>query len=119
MLAPGHLKAKKPEQIKWLPMFLAHWRSLNGPSLREAYASFCQEWQLTYSDQPAIADACPSYDAVRRAMVKLPRRERANGRVSGSAKLAYETYVTRDWSQMPVNGVWIADGKSLDMKVAH
>ncbi|MFB5079617.1 DNA-binding protein, partial [Raoultella sp. C349492] len=39
MLAPGHLKAKKPEQIKWLPMFLAHWRSLNGPSLREAYAS--------------------------------------------------------------------------------
>jgi putative transposase len=30
MLAPGHLKAKKPEQIKWLPDFLAHWRSRKG-----------------------------------------------------------------------------------------
>jgi signal recognition particle subunit SEC65 len=29
MLAPGHLKAKKPEQIKWLLTF-AHWRSRKG-----------------------------------------------------------------------------------------
>lgn len=62
---------------------------------------------------------CPSYDAVRRAMEKLPKRERARGRISGSAALAYEVYQKRDWSQMPVNGCWIADGKSLDMKVAH
>lgn len=119
LLAPGHLKAKKPEQIKWLPTFLAHWRSLNGPSLIAAYRNFSDEWSERYNDQPAMAAACPSFDAVRRVMDKLPKREKARGRVSGSAALAYETYQKRDWSQMPVNGCWIADGKSLDMKVAH
>ena len=119
MLAPGYLKAEKPEQISWLPQFLAHWRNLNGPSLSAAYRDFCEEWSVTYADQPGMLSACPSYDAIRRAMAKLPKRERAGGRVSGSAKLAYETYQKRDWSQMPVNGCWIADGKSLDMKVAH
>lgn len=119
LLAPGYLKAKKPEQISWLPQFLAHWRNLNGPSLSAAYRDFCEEWSVTYADQPGMLSACPSYDAIRRAMAKLPKRERAGGRVSGSAKLAYETYQKRDWSQMPVNGCWIADGKSLDMKVAH
>ncbi|EQB0737461.1 Mu transposase C-terminal domain-containing protein [Klebsiella oxytoca] len=119
MLAPGHLKAKKPEQIKWLPDFLAHWRSRKGPCLTEAYRDFKDEWTALYADQPAMIAACPSYDAVRRAMEKLPRREKARGRVSGSAALAYECFQKRDWSQMPVNGCWIADGKSLEMKVAH
>ncbi|HHQ5845696.1 TPA: Mu transposase C-terminal domain-containing protein [Enterobacter hormaechei subsp. hoffmannii] len=119
MLAPGHLKAKKPEQITWLPAFLAHWRNRKGPSLREAYRDFQEEWSVIYADQPAMAVACPSYDAVRRAMEKLPRREKARGRVSGSAALAYECFQKRDWSLMPVNGCWIADGKSLEMKVAH
>ncbi|HBY1559574.1 TPA: transposase [Klebsiella pneumoniae] len=119
MLAPGHLKAKKPEQISWLPDFLAHWRSLNGPSIREAYRGFCKQWQVVYAGQPEKLDACPSYDAVRRAMVKLPRREKALGRVSGSAKLAYETYQKRDWSTMPVNGCWVSDGKSLDLVARH
>ncbi|HEE6779390.1 TPA: transposase, partial [Klebsiella pneumoniae] len=117
--APGHLKAKKPEQIKWLPDFLAHWRSRKGPCLTEAYRDFKAEWKALYADQPAMIAACPSYDAVRRAMEKLPRREKARGRVSGSAALAYECFQKRDWSQMPVNGCWIADGKSLEMKVAH
>ncbi|MGQ6549747.1 Mu transposase C-terminal domain-containing protein [Serratia sp. IR-2025] len=119
LLAPGHLKAKRPEQIKWLPDFLAHWRDPRGPSLTEAYNRFCTEWGHTYHDQPAMLGVCPSYDAVRRAMDKLPRREKARGRVTGSAALAYEVYQKRDWSQMPVNGCWIADGKSLNMKVAH
>ena len=119
MLSPGHLKAKKPEQIAWLPDFLSHWRSRKGPSLREAYRDFQATWLASYADQPAMLNACPSYDAVRRAMDKLPRREKARGRVSGSAALAYETYQKRDWSLMPVNGCWITDGKSLDMKVAH
>ena len=119
MLAPGHLKAKKPEQIKWLPDFLAHWRSRKGPCLTEAYRDFKAEWTAIYAGQPAMIGACPSYDAVRRAMEKLPLREKARGRVSGSAALAYECFQKRDWSQMPVNGCWIADGKSLEMKVAH
>lgn len=119
LLAPGHLKAKKPEQIKWLPDFLAHWRSRKGPCLREAYRAFKVKWEETWAGQPAVAAICPSYDAVRRAMDKLPRREKARGRVSGSAMLACEVYQKRDWSRMPVNGCWITDGKSLDMKVAH
>ncbi len=119
LLAPGHLKAKRPEQIKWLPDFLAHWRDPRGPSLTEAYSRFCVEWEQTYHDQPAMLDVCPSYDAVRRAMNKLPRREKARGRVTGSAALAFEVYQKRDWSRMPLNGCWIADGKSLNMKVAH
>lgn len=119
MLAPGHLKAKKPEQITWLPGFLAHWRNRKGPNLREAYRDFQAEWAVVYAGQPAMVAACPSYDAVRRAMEKLPRREKARGRVSGSAALAYECFQKRDWSMMPVNGCWIADGKSLEMKVAH
>ncbi|HIF5901779.1 TPA: DNA-binding protein, partial [Raoultella ornithinolytica] len=119
MLAPGHLKAKKPEQIKWLPDFLSHWRNLNGPSMSEAYRSFRKDWKAVYSEQPEMLDLCPSYDAVRRAMAKLPRREKAFGRVSGSAKLAYEVYQKRDWSTMPVNGCWVSDGKSLDLVARH
>ncbi|ANZ86656.1 MULTISPECIES: Mu transposase C-terminal domain-containing protein [Enterobacteriaceae] len=119
LLAPGQLKARTPEKIQWLPDFLAHWRSRKGPTLRDAYSDFKAEWENTYADQPAIAAACPSYDAVRRAMAKLPKRERVRGRVSGSAALAYECFQKRDWSLMPVNGCWIADGKSLEMKVAH
>ncbi|MTH47503.1 Mu transposase C-terminal domain-containing protein [Intestinirhabdus alba] len=119
MLAPGHHKSRAPEQIGWLPRFLAHWRNLNGPSLQAAYNSFRDEWEADYADQPAMQAACPSYHAVRRAMEKLPRRERARGRVSASAARALETYVKRDWSMMPVNGCWVSDGKSLNMKVAH
>lgn len=87
LLAPGHLKARKPEQIKWLPDFLAHWRKLSGPSLVDAWRSFKSEWQAIYAEQPAMLAVCPSYDAVRRAMEKLPKRERARGRISGSAAL--------------------------------
>ncbi|WP_347253852.1 DNA-binding protein [Leminorella grimontii] len=119
LLAPGHHKQTKPEQIKWLPQFLAHWRNLNGPTIASAYESFCDEWAELYADQPAMLAVCPSYDAVRRAMKKLPRREKARGRLTGSAARALETYVKRDWSTMPVNGCWISDGKSLNMKVAH
>ncbi|TQS89520.1 transposase [Limnobaculum zhutongyuii] len=119
LLAPGHRKPVKPEHIGWFPLFLAHWRNLNGPSITAAYSSFCDEWAEIYADQPAMIEACPSYMSVRRAMNKLPRREKARGRLTGSAAKALETYKKRDWSTMPVNGCWIADGKSLNMKVAH
>ncbi|WP_436882573.1 Mu transposase C-terminal domain-containing protein [Enterobacter asburiae] len=119
LLAPGHLKAKVPEQIGWLVDFLPHWRSLNGPTLQAAYRSFEAEWHTRYAGQPAMLAAIPSYHTVNRAMKKFPRRELARGRVSGSAARALEVYQKRDWSQMPVNGCWISDGKSLNMKVAH
>lgn len=119
MLAPGHHKARAPEQIAWFTRFLAHWRNLNGPSIQAAYREFAEEWAEDFADQPAMLTACPSYHAVLRAMDKLPRREKARGRVTGSAARALETYVKRDWSTMPVNGCWVSDGKSLNMKVAH
>lgn len=119
LLAPGHLKAKRPEQLAWLPMFMAHYRNLNGPSVAEAYQDFCADWHMQYADQPAMRDACPSIYAVHRALNKMPRIVRQRGRVTGSAMTALQTYVKRDWSVMPVNGVWIGDGHSMKMKVQH
>lgn len=119
LLAPGHHKETRPEQVSWLPMFLSHHRNVNGPTLMAAYRTFTDEWQEYYADQPTMLSVMPSYYAVRRIMDKLPKRERARGRVTGSAAIALETYQKRDWSQMPVNGCWISDGKSMNMKVAH
>ncbi|MGK5712931.1 Mu transposase C-terminal domain-containing protein, partial [Proteus mirabilis] len=99
LLAPGHHKETRPEQVSWLPMFLSHHRNVNGPSLMAAYRTFTEEWQEHYADQPTMLDVMPSYYAVRRVMDKLPKRERARGRVTGSAARALETYQKRDWSQ--------------------
>ncbi|ECC9576494.1 DDE-type integrase/transposase/recombinase [Salmonella enterica subsp. houtenae] len=119
MLAPRHHKETQPEDISWLLMFLVHWRDPNGPSMAYCYRKFAKEWDAIYHDQPAMLAAKPSYDVVRRVMNKLPKRERMRGRVSGAGARALETYSRRDWSLMPVNGCWICDGKSLNMKVRH
>ncbi len=119
LLAPGHHKERKPEQVAWLPAFLVHWRNPLGFSLKECYRRFSADWYERFSDQPAMLEALPSYDAIRRVMDKMPKRERLRGRVTGSAATALEPYRKRDWSQIPVNGCWIADGKSMNMKVAH
>ncbi|WP_411753104.1 DNA-binding protein [Serratia sp. (in: enterobacteria)] len=120
MLAPGQNKRKNPEDSSWFyGMFWAHYANRNGPSVREAYRSFRKEWSEIYREEPAMRKALPSYDAVLRRVNKLPLRSRVQGRVTGSAKKAYEVYSKRDWEQMPVNGIWISDGKSMDMKVAH
>lgn len=119
MLAPGHHKATKPEDVSWLPRFLSYWRNTNGPTMRFCYRDFEADWKREFHDQPAMLAAMPSYDAVCRVMKKLPKRERLRGRVTGSAARALEVYSRRDWSTMPVNGCWICDGKSLDMKVKH
>ena len=68
LLAPGHHKARKPEQIKWLPDFLAHWRKLSGPSLGDAGRPFRTEWQASYTVQPARLAGRPPYATVRRAL---------------------------------------------------
>ncbi|PWC24714.1 transposase [Brenneria nigrifluens] len=119
LLSPGHKKVKKPEQIAWVPMFMSHYRNPNGPSVAEAYKDFYGDWQHRYADQPAMRDAVPSIYAVYRALDKMPKIVRQRGRVTGSAMTALQTYVKRDWSQMPVNGVWIGDGHSMKMKVQH
>lgn len=87
--------------------------------MQAAYREFADDWAEEYADQPRMLAACPAYHAVLHAMDKLPRREKNRGRITGSAAHALETYVKRDWSTMPVNGCWVSDGKSLNMKVAH
>lgn len=119
LLAPGHQKKRKPEHIAWLPDFLVFWRDPQGFSMKECYRKFCAAWDVRYQDEPAMLAAVPGYDAVRRALHKMSKRERLRGRVTGSAATALEPYQKRDWSQLPVNGCWVSDGKSLNMKVAH
>ncbi|MEX9784653.1 Mu transposase C-terminal domain-containing protein [Providencia manganoxydans] len=119
LLAPGHHKARKAEHIGWLPAFLVYWRNPIGFNMKECYRRLCLDWTETFADQPAMLNAMPSYDAVRRALDKLPKRELMRGRVTGSAATSLEPYQKRDWSQIPVNGCWISDGKSMNMKIAH
>lgn len=119
LLAPGHHKARKPEEIAWLPWFMRHWRDRLGPSAKECYRRFSKEWNESYAEQPAMLSAKPSYDAILRALDKMPKRELMRGRLTGSAATALEPYQKRDWSQIPINGCWISDGKSMNMKVAH
>lgn len=120
LMSPGHTKAKQPEDIGWFyTRFAPHYRNQNGPNLSEAYRSFRDEWREIYRDQPAMLSVLPSYHAVRRLLNKLPLREQIRGRITGSAAKAYEVYQRRDWSLLPVNGCWISDGKSLELKVEH
>ncbi|MGL9773090.1 MAG: hypothetical protein ACR5LG_01715 [Sodalis sp. (in: enterobacteria)] len=86
----------------------------------EAYRAFQADWQSKYHDQPTMLAALPTYETRSIAWSSgLRPTEGSKGRVTGSALKAYQVYQQRDWAQMPVNGCWIADGKSLNMKVAH
>ncbi|MDA5524752.1 Mu transposase C-terminal domain-containing protein [Yersinia kristensenii] len=119
LLAPGHNKGKPIEQIKWMPLFMEKYRTTKGLTVAGAYKDFKKAWKQLYADQPAMLEAIPSVYAIHRALDKLPTIVKQHGRVTGSAMRALKTYVKRDWSQMPVNGVWIGDGHSMKMKVAH
>ncbi len=119
LLSPGHHKAKKAQDIAWLPMFLVIYRQPKGESVAECYRKFCKQWAEVYADQPAMLGAVPLIDAVQRALDKLPKSVLLRGRVTGAAWRSLQTYVKRDWSQLTVNDVWIGDGHGLKMKVAH
>ncbi|HBE9083029.1 Mu transposase C-terminal domain-containing protein [Serratia fonticola] len=119
MMAPAHPQAKRPEQIGWLPRFLAHYRTTHGLNINEAYQAFRDEWKADFIDKPSMLAALPSIYAVRRALNKMPVIEKMRGRVTGSAWRSINPYTVRDWEQMPVNGVWIGDGHNMDVEVAH
>jgi putative transposase len=119
LLAPGQRKKQQPDDCSWWVAFKAYYGVPTGDSAKAAWRKFKEWWREQYHDQPAMLAALPSYDAVLRMLKKEPLYKRMAGRVSGSAAKAYEVYSKRDWSAMPVNGIWIADGKSLDMKVLH
>lgn len=104
----------KPTQMEWLPDYMAVYRNTNGLSMAEAYRTFA----LSYGAKHG-ADAVPHYDAVRRALDKMPKFIREAGRLTGAKMKALKTYQKRDWSTLMNNDVWTGDGHSLKMKVRH
>lgn len=119
LLAPGKRDEIKPEEISWLPEFLAQYRQANGRPMSEAYEDFVADWQRRYADEPYMLEVMPSYDVVRYAMKKLPEVVKQKGRVTGSEYRQLEGFTRRDWTAMPVNYVWIGDGHGMKLKCAH
>ncbi len=119
LLAPGKRDEIKPEEISWLPEFLAQYRQANGRPMSEAYEDFVADWQRRHADEPYMLEVMPSYDVVRYAMKKLPEVVKQKGRVTGSEYRQLEGFTCRDWTAMPVNYVWIGDGHGMKLKCAH
>ncbi|ELE19609.1 Mu transposase C-terminal domain-containing protein [Escherichia coli] len=119
LLAPGKRDEIKPEEISWLPEFLAQYRQANGRPMSEAYEDFVADWQRRHADEPYMLEVMPSYDVVRYAMKKLPEVVKQKGRVTGSEYRQLEGFTRRDWTAMPVNYVWIGDGHGMKLKCAH
>lgn len=119
LLAPGKRDEIKPEEISWLPEFLAQYRQVNGRPMSEAYEDFVAEWQRRHADEPYMLEVMPSYDVVRYAMKKLPEVVKQKGRVTGSEYRQLEGFTRRNWTTMPVNYVWIGDGHGMKLKCAH
>ncbi|EHL1290202.1 transposase, partial [Escherichia coli] len=119
LLVPGKRDEIKPEEISWLPEFLAQYRQANGRPMSEAYEDFVAEWQRRHADEPYMLEVMPSYDVVRYAMKKLPEVVKQKGRVTGSEYRQLEGFTRRDWTAMPVNYVWIGDGHGMKLKCAH
>lgn len=118
-LAPSQRQAKKAEELQWLPEFLAVYRNTNGVNIAEAYNEFAARWQVAFADQPLRLAQLPSLSTVRRGLEKLPRLIKEIGRKTGAELRAMNTYVKRDWSVLKANDVWVGDGHSMKMKVAH
>lgn len=119
LLAPQVRQETKPEEIWWLSAFLGVYRQKNGICLTEAYREFEVEWAYQYADNPLLLEQIPSFSQVRRAMEKLPLYVKEYGRRTGSHYKQLLSYVKRDWSVLRANDVWIGDGHSLKLKVAH
>ncbi|HGO5822552.1 TPA: Mu transposase C-terminal domain-containing protein [Mannheimia haemolytica] len=119
LLAPQVRQETKPEEIWWLSAFLGTYRQKNGICLTEAYREFEVEWAYQYADNPLLLAQCPSLRQVQRAMNKLPLYVKEYGRRTGSHYKQLLSYVKRDWSVLRANDVWIGDGHSLKLKVAH
>ena len=105
-----------PTNIEWLADFLAVYCQPKGLPVSEAYRIFVKE----YDDKHGTG-AAPHYDAVRRALSKLPIWVRETGRLTGSAMRGLRAYVRRDWNAdwMRANDMWVGDGHSLKMKARH
>lgn len=106
------------EAVAWLSDFMAVYRNTNGVCITEAYRGFVLNYQVTASQKP-IAYELPSITQVRAVLAKIPNHILQIGRKTGASLRALRTYVKRDWSALKTNDVWVGDGHSLKMKVAH
>ncbi|ORM61997.1 transposase [Pantoea rodasii] len=119
IMAPGQVRPKKVEQYSWMGHFLQYWRNPNQPSVTMAYEAFADDWRDEYAGNALMLAQLPLIDTVRYALNKIPKAERMRGRVTGSAWQSLMPFVRRDWSVIPVNGVWIGDGHGMKLEVLH
>lgn len=119
MLAPGKIKVKAVESYPWMADFLRFYRKPSRPTVAMAYEDFEAEWQMMHSGNEIMLSLLPSVDTVRYALKKIPKAECERGRRTGSDYRSLLPFVRRDWSVMPVNGVWVGDGHGMKMEVIN
>ncbi|EHT8663148.1 transposase, partial [Salmonella enterica] len=116
LLSAGHHKAVPWQQIPWLDDFFAFYRVWQRPSVAEAYRDFEKWWKQAYAGNKGMLAAIPGIHTVRREMQKVPKIVRERYRTTGSAWRSLNPFKRRDWSQMPVNAVWVGDGHCMKMQ---
>ncbi|ENW7464761.1 Mu transposase C-terminal domain-containing protein [Salmonella enterica] len=116
LLSAGHHKAVPWQQIPWLDDFFAFYRVWQRPSVAEAYRDFEKWWCEAYAGNSGMLAAIPGIHTVRREMQKVPKIVRERYRTTGSAWRSLNPFKRRDWSQMPVNAVWVGDGHCMKMQ---
>lgn len=119
IMAPGRIKAKPAEAYPWLSDFMRFYRDPARPSVAMAYERFETEWRLVNAGNTVMLSMLPRLDTVRYALNKIPKVERERGRRTGSDYKSLLPFVRRDWSVMPVNGVWVGDGHGMKMEVIN
>ncbi|HHF0415031.1 TPA: DNA-binding protein [Haemophilus influenzae] len=119
VLAPGKRKRVEPENVWYLPWFMGCYRQTSGLTFADAYRMFEAEYVGRYGDDPTFMSMLPSPDQVRTAFGKLPVHIRELGRLTGSKYKNLLPYVERKWDLFKANDIWIGDGHSLKLKVAH
>lgn len=119
LLAPGKVSKKEVFEYPWMPDFLRFYRNPNRPSVTMAYEEFAGWWCELNAGNELMLAMLPKVDTVRYALDKLPKAERERGRVTGSEYQSLLPFVRRDWSVLPVNGVWIGDGHGMKLEVIN
>lgn len=119
LLAPGKIKAKAVESYPWMADFLRFYRKPSKPTVAMAWEDFEEEWEKHHGNNSIMMSMLPSLDTVRYALKKIPKAERERSRVTGSDYKSLLPFIRRDWSVMPVNGVWIGDGHGMKMEVIN
>lgn len=114
LLAPK--KQGQPEKLPanraWLSDFMGIFRNTNGINISEAYRIL----ETAYRKRDK---ALPSEVTVRAVLKQIPPHILQAGRLTGSRLKALKTYIKRNWNDNPNNTIWVGDGHTLKMKVAH